>query len=143
MRFERVHTIREVWDGVRSGTADFEGVPHYFASLFDDAADDWTEHFRLYPVTTEFMEREKRCWTIFRAWEAKFHDGFAPSETHPGYRGIVPEYDALNDWLDQCIKTLEPLTTCFSAMFRQRAGQDNLPGGILRELDVAWTSVAP
>jgi hypothetical protein len=91
MQFEKVHTIRDLYDSVRSGTADLRGVPHYFVSLYDDGLDDWTEHFRLYPVSIEFMERELRFWAIYRAWEAKFHRGFVHLETHPGHRGIVPE----------------------------------------------------
>jgi hypothetical protein len=33
MQFEKVHTIRDIHDGIRSGTADLSGAPHYFASL--------------------------------------------------------------------------------------------------------------
>lgn len=47
MQFEKVHTIRDFYDGIRSGTADLSGAPHYFASLFDDKIDDYTQHFRL------------------------------------------------------------------------------------------------
>jgi hypothetical protein len=33
------------------------------------------------------MERELSHWEIFRAWEAKFHRGLVPLDTHPGHRG--------------------------------------------------------
>jgi hypothetical protein len=95
MKFEKVHTIRDFYDGIRTGTADLSGAPHYFASVFDDDPDDYTQHFRLYAVTSQFMERELRQWTIYRAWEARFHRGLEPRATHPGHGGIVPEYDEL------------------------------------------------
>jgi hypothetical protein len=72
MQFEKVHTIRDIYDGIRSGTADLSGAPHYFASLFDDKMDDYTQHFRLYAVSAQFMERELRHWAVYRTWEASF-----------------------------------------------------------------------
>jgi hypothetical protein len=106
MQFEKVHTIRDIYDGIRSGTADLSGAPHYFASLFDDKMDDYTQHFRLYAVSAQFMEREPRHWAVYRTWEAKFHRGLEPLETHPGHGGIVPEYDELSEWLNEQIKAL-------------------------------------
>jgi len=50
--------------------ADLSGAPHYFASLFDDKMDDYTQHFRLYAVSAQFMERELRHWAVYRTWEA-------------------------------------------------------------------------
>ncbi len=139
MSFEKVHTIRDLYDGVRTGTADFDGAPHYFASLYDDHADGYVDRFRLYSVSAEFMERELAHWAIFRAWESKFHRGLAPLETHPGHGGVNAEYDELSRWLDEQLKLFDPLTSLHTATFRALPGQDELPGGILRELEVAWT----
>jgi len=138
MRFEKVHTIRDLYDGVRTGTADFGGVPHYFSSLYDEGADDYVDRFRLYPVSAQFMERELRHWVIFRTWEAKFHRGLAPLETHPGHGGIDAYYDELGRWLDEQINLLDPIPLLHTATFRALPGQEELPVGILRELEVAW-----
>lgn len=138
MQFEKVHTIRDFYDGVRSGTADLSGAPHYFASVFDDRMDDYTQQFRLYAVSAQFMERELRAWTIYRIWETKFHRGLEPLETHPAHGGIVPEFDELSEWLNEQIKALAPVPTLYTATFRALPGQDELPSGILRVLEVAW-----
>jgi hypothetical protein len=45
MKFEKVYTIREFHDDIRSGTANFMGVPHYFASLLDDTKDIFLNQF--------------------------------------------------------------------------------------------------
>ncbi len=138
MQFEKVHTIRDIYDGIRSGTADLSGAPHYFASLFDDKMDDYTQHFRLYAVSAQFMEREPRRPAVYRTWEAKFHRGLEPLETHPGHGGIVPEYDEPSEWLNEQIKALTPIPSLYTATFRELPGQDELPMGILRALEVAW-----
>jgi hypothetical protein len=138
MQFEKVHTIRDFYDGIRSGTADLGGAPHYFASTFDDKMGGYTQHFRLYAVNAQFMERELRHWTIFRTWEAKRHRGLEPHETHPGHGGIVPEYDELSEWLNEQIKTFAPIPSLYTAIFRALPGQDELPPGILRAMEVAW-----
>ncbi|MEQ1617354.1 MAG: hypothetical protein ABL883_03290 [Terricaulis sp.] len=142
MSFERVHTIRDIYDGVRTGTADFGGSPHYFASLYGDRVDDYVDHFRLYRVNAQFMERELAHWAIFRAWEAKFHRGLAPLETHPGHGGVDAVYDELSRWLDEQIKLRDPKSSLQTATFRALPGQAHLPGGILRELEVAWAPAA-
>ena len=138
MQFEKVHTIRGIHDGIRSGTADFGGAPHYFASLFDDKMNDYTQHFQLCAVSAQFMERELRHWAIYRIWEAKFHRGLEPIEMHPGHGGIVPEYDELSKWLNERIKALTPIPSLQTATFKELPGQDELPVGILRALEVAW-----
>lgn len=84
------------------------------------------------------MERELRHSAIYRIWEAKFHRGPEPLETHPGHGGIVPEYDELSEWLNGQIKTLTPIPSLYTATFRALPGQDELPVGILRALEVAW-----
>lgn len=138
MKFEKIHTIRDYYDGIRTGTADLGGAPHYFLSVFDDDIDEYTQQFRLYPVTTQFMERELQSWAIYRAWEARFHQGLETVETHPGHGGIVPEYDELDEWLNKQIEALAALPSFYVATFRVLPGQEGLPSGILRAIEVAW-----
>jgi hypothetical protein len=142
MKFEKVHTIRDIYDGIRTGTADLKGVPHYFASVFDDDQDEYTQHFRLYPLTSQFMERELRRSTTYKAWEARFHRGLEPLDTHPGHGGVVPEYDELTEWLNTQIKALTPLSSFYVGIFRAIPGQEELSAGILRAVEVAWEPVS-
>ena len=139
MVFEKVHTVRDFYDGVRGGTADLHGAPHYFSCPFDHQLDDYADHFELYPVTPSFMERELQQWAIYRAWEAKYHLGLVPVETHPGHGRIDAEYDRLGGWLDAQLKSLQPLPIVYTATFRVIEAQEARPGGILRELEVCWS----
>ena len=139
MRYERVHVIWDLYDGVRTGIADLDVVPHYFASQFDEGADDYSDNFKLYPVGPEFMQRAMRNWDIYRAWERKFHSGEADLRTHPGHGGIDTEYDELKSWLDDQVPRLQALPFLYRAKFRELPGQEGLPGGMLREMEVAWS----
>ena len=137
MQFEKVHTVGTFHDRVRSGTADFGGAPHYFSSPFDYAADDYADYFILYPASALFMERELRRSVIFEAWEKKEHHlGFARLEPHPKLGGNT-EYRELDRWLDDQIALLNPIQTRQLATFREVAGQDNMPLGMSRELEVS------
>ena len=141
MRYERVHVIWDLYDGVRTGIADLDVVPHYFdfASQFDEDADDYSDNFKLYPVGPEFMQRAMRNWDIYRAWERKFHSGEADLRTHPGHGGIDTEYDELKSWLDDQVPRLQALPFLYRAKFCELPGQEGLPGGMLREMEVAWS----
>lgn len=90
MQFEKVHTIRDIYDGVRTGTADLDGRPHYFACHFDEKQDDYSEWFDLFPVSSAFMERELEHWAIYREWEAKFHRDLEHSPLTQATTGSIP-----------------------------------------------------
>jgi hypothetical protein len=138
MRYERVHVIWDLYDGVRTGIADLDGAPHYFASQFDEGTDDYSDNFKLHPVGPEFMQRAMRNWDIYRAWERKFHSGEADLKTHPGHGGIDTEYDELKSWLDDQVTRLRALPLLYSAKFHELLGQEGLSGGVLREMEVVW-----
>jgi hypothetical protein len=139
MKYERVYAVWDYYDGVRTGIADFNGVPHYLASQFDEGADDYSDNFKLYPVDAEFMERAMQNWAIWQAWEHQFHSGEAKLETHPGNGGINLEYDELKSWLNRKVGQLQALPTLYRAKFRVLSGQEAMPKGMLREIEVAWS----
>jgi hypothetical protein len=143
VNYERVHSVWEYWDGVRTGIAELEGVPHYFASQFDCAEDEYSDEFKLYPIDVEVVTRAARFHEIYRNWEQAFYRGEAKSETHPGFGGIDAEYDELKSWLDVQLARLPPLAIQYVASFRTLPGQDSLPLGMTREIEVAWLPSLP
>lgn len=133
MPFERVHTVWDFYDGIRSGLADHEGAPHFF-----ECTGDWTNDpgpFRLSPVSGEFMKHALLNWEIYQSWERKHVEGAVSDKTHPGRGGIDIEYDKSQAWLDQHVKLLTTLPALFNAEFRQL---DRLPW-TLAKLEVQWT----
>ncbi|RAZ87032.1 hypothetical protein DPM33_27235 [Mesorhizobium hawassense] len=85
------------------------------------------------------MQRAKRNWAIYRAWEDKFHAGATDVKSHPGHSGIDAEYDELGAWLDDQITRLPALPLLYRAKFRALPGQEGLTPGIMRELEVTWS----
>jgi len=131
--------VWDLYDGVRAGVADLNGAPHYFASQFDVRADNYSEDFKLCPIESEFVQRAIRYWEIYRACEREFHNGKADLKTHPGHGGIDAQYDELKRWLNEQVTHLKALPLPYTARFRELPGQDDLPRGMLRELEVAWS----
>jgi hypothetical protein len=139
MQYEQVHVIWDLYDGIRSGIANLDGTPHYFASQYDEGLDDYSDNFKLYPVGPEFMRRAVRNLDIYRAWDRKFRNGETNLETHPGHGGIDAEYDELKSWLDEQVKLLEPLPSLYRAKFRELPDQEELPSGMLHNMEVIWS----
>lgn len=80
---ERVHAVVDYWDGPRLGVADFAGEPHAFRCIFDDAAQDYTELFRLKRLTADEFDIFMRDWAIWLHWKATFDAGLTSIDTHP------------------------------------------------------------
>jgi hypothetical protein len=141
MRFERVLAIWDIYDGPRTGIAEFNGIPHYFECIFDESAGDYSNFFRLSPVSEEFLQYAARQWAIFRSWEARFHRGLVSLESHPGHGKLDAEYDRLGTWLNTEVKSLKALPGKYAPIFRPLQGQEGLPPGILRDLEAAANAV--
>lgn len=139
MQYERVYTIWGFYDGARTGIADFNGVPHYFACLFNEVADDYSDNFRLYPVGIEFIERAIRTDEIYRVWENKFQSGEVGIETHPGHGEIDAEYDEIKSWLDNEIAGLRAIPSLYGAEFRVLPDQESILPRIIRNQEVKWS----
>ena len=81
--FEVVHTIIDWYDGARAGIADLAGKPHYYESQFDDLKSNHSDTYLLRPLDEETFRFALEDWDIWLRWEAAFHEGRTPHETHP------------------------------------------------------------
>jgi hypothetical protein len=138
--FERVHVVWDLYDGVRTGLANFHGAPYYFKCIFKDG--DYTESFELQTVDPDLFEEAREQWAIYRAWERRFHGGEVALETHPGHGGFVPRYDELERSIKGRLASILEVPVVARAQFRAVERQPELPDGCLRELEVLWTTAA-
>ena len=138
--YERVYMVWDIYDGIRSGLAEFRGVPHYFECVFED--EDYTDSFELRRVDAALLAEATEQWSIYRAWESRFHSGEVPLETHPGHGGLVPRYDDLERSINARLESLTAHSVFASANFRFVESQPALPDGCLREVEVLWTPAA-
>ena len=81
--YELVFTVTEYYDGPRQGIANFEGEPHFYDCVFDDALDDYSNLFRLTPITPAVFQLALEDWSIWERWELAFNTGKAVRDSHP------------------------------------------------------------
>lgn len=136
---QHVYMVWDIYDGVRSGIADFNGKPHHFKSRFDDEADDYSEVFDLKRVDEETLRLALEQWAIYRKWEADYHSGKVPLDTHPGHGGIDKRYDELELLLKQRISETSVCAQA-NAEFTPKQHQVPRPEGCLLDMDVTWSS---
>jgi hypothetical protein len=124
--YEIVHTMTDYWDGPRGGIAQFQGRPHVYESLFDQAADDWTDVFLLQPINDETLQLALEDWAIWKRWEAAYTAGLTTIETHPALPADRQRHEELQATLSERLR-VDP-TTAVRARgdFRVRDAQDIL-----------------
>jgi hypothetical protein len=136
--FERVYAVWDYYDGPREGLADYRGQPHYFKNQWDEEADDWSASFTLIPIDAETLDLAMEQWAIWRMWEQAFHGGQVQQQSHPGYGGRNPRYDELETILEARIPDTTPAQHAACGVFRVAPGQQDMPVGVMRELEVEW-----
>ncbi len=62
---EHVYVVWAIYDGVRSGIANYHGKPHYFESSFSDNKDDYINEFKLTPIDHRTLELAQEQWAIY------------------------------------------------------------------------------
>lgn len=135
---QHVYMVWDTYDGVRSGIADFNGKPHHFQCRFDEEADDYSALFDLKKIDEETLKLALKQRAIYRTWEADFHSGKVPLDTHPGHGGLDKRYDELERLLKQ---SLSETSVCVqtSAAFTPKQHQAPRPEGCLLDMDVVWS----
>ena len=142
MTFGRVLTVWDYYDGPRSGIAEYEGRLHYYESEWDEAKNNYAQTFRLSPVDEETVDLALKQWRIWRQWELAFHRGETEQSTDPALPGQDSTYAQVESEIEARIRSLTGFIRAFGE-FRPIAEQEDLPTGVLRELEVEWTPCDP
>ena len=127
---ERVHTVWDYWDGPRAGVADFGGRPHAYECIFDETADDWTDLYRLKPLTAGQFDAVMRDWAIWLRWKAAFDEGTTTESTHPALPEDAEEHQALSDAVAEAMRIPDDAPVRHGS-FRKDSDSD--------ELQVQWS----
>jgi hypothetical protein len=81
--YEKIYTVFDFYDGIRSGVADFGGVPHYYECAIDAAKQDFADYFLLRPIDEETFRLVMEDWEIWQRWYAASQAGETSVDTHP------------------------------------------------------------
>jgi hypothetical protein len=140
MKVEKVYAVWDFWDGVRSGFADFQGVPHYFEAEWSegDEDDDSSHTFTLRIVNQATLGLVLEHWRIFHAEQLQACQGRTPETTSSGLPGQNPRFAELDLQIRKLIESSEVMATGVVGTFEAIEGQESLPPGVFRELRVAW-----
>jgi hypothetical protein len=142
MAFERVYTVWDYYDGPRSGIAGYDGTPHSYNCEWNKGKQDYADTFVLMPVDPDTFALAMEQWSIWREWEDAFHRGDVPQSTHPGLPGSHPRYAELEAILKERISAQSGPRRRFRAVFRSLAARDDVPPGVIGDLDeVEWMEV--
>jgi hypothetical protein len=103
---ERVYVENEWYDGPRSGIANLSGQPHRFFSRSDEAEDEYTGTFLLWPVAEAELALEQEQWAIFVRWNERYEAGAVDSASHPGHAGANSRWDEIEAQLSSPRKSV-------------------------------------
>lgn len=137
--YECVFTVTEYYDGPRKGIANYQGKPHFYECIFDEAKDDYSELFRLTPLDSEAFQVAMEDWEIWRKWEFAFHGGKTGIGTHPALPHEAERHAELKSILDKVLVT-DPIKAISRIGHFEVLGTPDLPKGVIRPLQVKWTS---
>jgi len=136
MQYERIYFIWDIYDGPRTGVADYLGFPHFFERTFDDGTDEYENWFSLNPISVEVLKRAMLHWSVYRDFHFQYRSGAASQDAHPGNDD---NYQKEGAELEKAFRNQKPLTGKFIGNFRWLEVEDDLPPG--EDQEVFWQSV--
>lgn len=137
---EKVHTVWEYYDGPRTGIADYQGKPHYFACTSDDTSHNYYgDSYGLSPIDAETLAFALEQWDLWRKWEHAFYSGKVTEESHPGHGGQDARYDELQGLLQSRLAALPAPCIHALASFEAEFTSERPPAGVMRPLLVKWS----
>jgi len=134
MAFDRVLAIHDWYDGPRSGVAEISGVPHLFASTFNDKKDDYNDFYHVRPIPADILALVLEDWEIWLRWHAAWREGRAELSTHPALPEDVARHAEIEALIGNGLKVDPASSKQFRAKFRDLRRDGSWSGG-----EVEWT----
>jgi len=140
MTFETVYEVWDYWDGIRSGFADYRGMPHHFEAEWDSIEDDYRDTFTLRSVEDSTIALARERNEIFEKWRWALHRGEVSPESHPGESDQNPRFAELTRVIQSRIDSAPITASGISATFEALTTERERPPGMVREVRVEWSS---
>jgi hypothetical protein len=123
-----VRVVLEFYDRPRRGIADFDGKPVYFECVFDEGEDEWTDSYRLIPVTGELVTLARERDEIFQDWRKAFDAGAETLATHPARPPDRARFELLSTLVEEHLQKLDgPVVTATGRFFSSGLGSPAPP----------------
>jgi len=134
--FEEVFTVTDYYDGPRRGIANYNGLPHFYDSVFSDEKQDYTCLYRLTPISAEVFQLALEDWVIWRRWEHAFASGVTGRETHPALPEDTDRHAQLESLLNGSLETNPTTNIVRAGRFTVKTLEAR--AGVLADLLVRW-----
>lgn len=131
-----------IWDfrdGPRTGIAEYNGRPHYFACDWDTSADDYSNVFSLTPIDKETLALALEQSRLWHAWERNFQAKRVAAATHPVLGGANSRYVELSNLLKAKLAASPHVKLQAVPTFSPAAEASSSPG-VMRQLTVVWSN---
>lgn len=139
--YESVFTVMDYCDGPRTGIANYQGKPHLYECVFDEAKDDYSELFRLTPLDSETFRLAMEDWEIWRRWLIAFYERKADISTHPALPHESGRHAELKGILDEVL-VADPRKAITRVGRFEVLQEPSLPINVIRRLQVKWSQSA-
>ena len=136
--FEEVFTVTEYYDGPRQGIANYQGQPHFYDCIFGGLKQDYSNFYRLTPVSHELLVLALEDWGIWKRWERAFHTGQAGRGSRPALPSERDRHLQIQSLLDGRLKTDIERCIARTGAFAE-ANSGAVSPGILVDLVVRWS----
>ena len=136
--FEEVFTVTAYYDGPRQGIANCLGSPHFFDCVFSDEKQDYSNLYRLTPVTDQTFRLALEDWDIWTRWEQAFKAGRTNEKTHPALPHDAVRHNEIEALLAEHLKT-DPVSSIARTAKFLILKPAQIRSGVLTDLLVRWS----
>jgi len=143
--FEPVLTVTDYYDGPRAGVALYRGAPHAYEAVFSPGEDEWSDQYRLSPISTDTLVLALEDWGIWERFERAYHAGKVEWSGNEEGWGALPDEMARRRELESLLQqqlAIDPESAIVvRGTFRARSPiEPGIPKGVMRPLEVEWLS---
>jgi hypothetical protein len=139
--YETVFTVTEYSGWPRKGIANYQGTPHLFEWVSNDAKDENAKLFRLTPLNAEVFQFAMEDWEIWRRWLVAFYEKKADISTRPALPNEAGRHAELKRILDEVLVS-DPLRGTLRVGRFEVLEEPSIPKRVIRQLQVKWIEPA-
>jgi hypothetical protein len=135
--YETVFTVTDYSSWPRKGIANYQGTPHRYEWVSDEAKNPDSKLFRLTPLNAEVFQLAIEDWEIWRRWLVAFYERKADISTRPALPGDSSRHEELKRILSELL-IFDPQKTIVRVGLFEVLAEPSIPERVIRQLQVKW-----